>query len=185
VLGVNYTDSDFEPLPPAVRRPLRAAAAAIAVVVFAVVLWVAAYVGLMFGWHPIPSTALGCSLHKRFHSFDGSPVKSENLGLATDCLKVTMFGREDIIRDASKIATARAWLDARSDLWLENILSAPEQGPPRIVIRACNQPGTSDSYVYLNDDWIGFDPSKRHQRPICRGEWREMAAIISGSGASR
>jgi len=113
-------------------------------------------------------------------------VKSENLRLATDCLKVTMFGREDIIRDTQKIATARAWLDARSDLWVENFLNAPEQGPPRIVIRPCNQPGTSDSnsYVYLNDDWIGFDPSKRHQRPICRGEWREMAAILSGSGGS-
>jgi hypothetical protein len=186
--ALNYRDSDFEPLPlpPALQRPLRAAAAAIAVVVFAVVLWVAAYVGLMFGWHPIPSTALGCSLHKRFHSFNGSPVKSENLGLATDCLKVTMLGREDIIRDTQKIATARAWLDARSDLWVENFLNAPEQVMPRIVIRACNQPGTSDSdsYVYLNDDWIGFNPSKRHQRPICRGEWREMAAIMSGSRGS-
>jgi hypothetical protein len=111
-------------------------------------------------------------------------VKSENLGLATDCLKVTMFGGEDIIRDTQKIATARAWLDARSDLWLENILNPPEQVIPRIVIRACNQPGTSDFYVYLSDDWIGSEPGKRHQRPICRGEWREMAAIISGPGAS-
>lgn len=165
------------------RRSLRAAAAALAVVVFAILFWGAAYVGLMFGWHPIPSTALGCSLHKRFHSFSGSPVtKSENLQLATDCLKVTIFGREEIIRDAQKIAAVRAWLDSRSDLWVENFLNAPDQGKPLIVIRGCNQPaGTSETYVYLDEDWIGFAPSKRYQRPICRGEWREMAAIITGA----
>ena len=96
----------------------------IVVVVLAVVLWIAAYVGLIFGWHPIPSTALGCSLHKRFHSFNGSPVKSENLQMATDCLKVTIFEREEIIRDAPTIAAVRVWLDSRSDLWVENILNA-------------------------------------------------------------
>ena len=65
-----------------------------------VLLSVAGYVGIIFGWHPIPSTALGRSLHKRFHSFSGSPVtKSENLGLATDCLEVTTAGREGIVRD--------------------------------------------------------------------------------------
>ena len=180
---MNYTESDLEPLPPAVRRSLRGAAAAISVVVLLVLLWVAAYIGLIFGWHPIPTTTLGCSLHKRFHSFSGSPVtKSENLQLATDCLKVTIFGRDEIIRDAQKIGAVRAWLDSRSDLWVENFLNAPDQGKPLIVIRGCNQPaGTSDTYVYLDEDWIGFVPSKRYQRPICRGEWREMAAIITGA----
>jgi hypothetical protein len=164
-----------------VRRSLRAAVAAIAAVVFAVLFWVAAYVGLIFGWHPIPATVLGCSLHKRFHSFNGSPVKSKNLQLATDCLQVTIFGREEIIRDAQKIMAVRAWLDSRSDLWAENVLNAPDRGKPLIVIRACNQrSGTSDTYVYLDEDWIGFNPSKSHRRPICRGEWREMAAIITG-----
>jgi hypothetical protein len=177
---LNYTESDLEPLPPAVRRLLRAGGVVIVVAVFSALLWGAAYVGLLFGWHPIPSTALGCSLHKRFHSFNGSPVK---LQLATDCLKVTISGREEIIRDAQKIAAIRAWLDSRSDLWLENFLNGPDEGTPIIEIRACNQPpGTSDAYVYLDEDWIGFSPSKRHQRPICRGEWREMAAIITRSG---
>jgi hypothetical protein len=180
---LNYPESDLEPLPPAVRRSLRAAVAAISVVVFLVPLLVAAYIGLLFGWHPIPTTALGCALHKRFHSFSGSPVtKSENLQLATDCLKVSIFGREEIIRDAQKIAVVRAWLDSRSDLWVENFLNAPDQGKPLIVIRGCNQPPeTSDTYVYLDEDWIGSVPSKRYQRPICRGEWREMAAIITAA----
>ena len=178
---MNYTESDLEPLPPAVRRTLRAAVAAISVVVVLVLLWAAAYIGLIFGWHPIPATTLGCSLHKRFHSSSRSPVtKSENLRLATDCLKVTVSGREDIIRDAQTIAAVRAWLDSRSDLWVENFLNAPDQGKPLMVIRRCNQPrGTSDTYVYLDEDWIGFVPSKRYQRPICRGEWREMAAITA------
>ena len=132
------------------RRSLRLAVAAIVVLVLMVLLPVAGYVGLIFGWHPIPSTALGCSLHKRFHSFSGSPVtKSENLGLATDCLKVTTSGREGIVRDPRKIAAVRAWLDSRSDLWVENFLNAPDQNKPLIVIRACNQPpGTSETYVY-------------------------------------
>ena len=109
-------------------------------------------------------------------------TKSEDLQLDTDCLKVTMTGREEIMRDTQKIAAVRAWLDSRSELWLENFLHAPDQGPPRIVIRRCNQPtGTSDSYVYLDEDWVGFNPSKRYQRPICRGEWREMAAIITAT----
>jgi len=176
-------DSDLEPPRPAVRRSLRVAVAAIAVLLLMVLLSVAGYVGLIFGWHPIPSTAFGCSLHKRFHSFSGSPVtKSENLGLATDCLKVTTSGREEIIRDAQKIAAVRAWLDSRSDLWVENFLNAPDQNKPLIVIRACNQPlGTSETYVYLDEDWIGFNPSKSYQRPICRGEWKQMAAIITGA----
>ncbi|MEO8681810.1 MAG: hypothetical protein ABI665_22380 [Vicinamibacterales bacterium] len=180
---MNYPEPDLEPLPPAVRRSLQAAVAAIAVVVFAILFWGAAYVGLVFGWHPIPATALGCSLHKRFHSFSGSPVtKSEDLQLATDCLKVTIFGREEIIQDAQKIAAVRAWLDSRSDLWVENFLHAPDQGKPLIVMRGCNQPaGTSDTYVYLDEDWIGLVPSKLYQRPICRGEWREMAAIITAA----
>jgi len=178
---LNYTESDLEPLPPAVRRSLRAAVAAISAVVLLVLLCVAAYIGLIFGWHPIPTTSLGCSLHKRFHSFSGSRVtKSENLQMDTDCLKATIFGRDEIIRDAQKIAAVRAWLDSRSELWVENFLNAPHQGNPLIIIRRCNQPpGTSDSYVCLDENWVGFHPSKRSQRPICRGEWREMAAIIT------
>jgi hypothetical protein len=176
-------ESNLEPLRPAVRRWLRLTVAAIAVLVLMVLLAVGGYVALISGWHPIPSTTLGCSLHKRFHSFSGSPVtKSENLGLATDCLKVTISGRDQAIRDIQKIAAIRAWFDSRSDLWVENFLNAPDQHKPLIVIRACNQaPGTSETSVYLDEDWIGLNPSKRFQRPICRGEWKEMAAIITGA----
>jgi hypothetical protein len=39
--------------------------------------------------------------------------------------------------------------------------------------------------VYVEDDWVGFNPGKRLQRPICRGKWREMADIISGSATTR
>ena len=163
------------------RRALRAGVGLIVVVVLSVVLWVAAYVGAYsLLMDPIRSTALGCSLHKRFHSFNGSPVKSETLGLATDCLKVTMFEREEIIRISDKIAAVRAWSTPIPTSPGLRTLSAPDEGKPLIVVRACNQPpGTSDFYVYLDEDWIGFFPSKRHQRPICRGEWREMAAIIT------
>jgi hypothetical protein len=180
---LHFTTSDLEPLPPAARRLLRAGVAAIAVAVMVVVLSLAGYVGVIFGWHPIPSTALGCSLHERFHWVSGSRVtKSENLQLATDCLRVTIFGREEIVRGAQKTAAVREWFDARSDLWIENLVNPPDQGKPLIVIRACNQPpGASDTYVYLDEDWIGFSPSKRYERPICRGEWRELAAIITGA----
>jgi len=99
---------------------------------------------------------------------------------------VTIVGREEIVRNVQKIAAARVWLDSRSDLWVENFLNAPDQNAPLLTIRTCNRPrGTSDAYAYLGEDWIGFNPSKRFQRPICRGEWREMAAILSAGGASR
>jgi len=183
---LNDVESDLEPLPLLLRRSLRTVIPAIAVVVLALLLGIAAYGAVIFGWHPIPSTALGCSLHKRFHSFHGPPVKSENLQLATDCLKVTILGREEIVRNVQKIAAARAWLDSHSDLWVENFLNAPDQGAQLLTIRTCNpHPGRSEAFVYLSEDWIGFHPGKRLQRPICRDEWREMAAILSADGANR
>jgi hypothetical protein len=146
------TPPDLEPLPATDRRLRRTAVAVIALVCFAIVLGVGGSVALLFGWHPIPSTAFGCSLH---------------------CLKVTIFGREEIIQDAQKIAATGSWLDSRSDLWVENFLTTADQGAPLIVIRACNRPpGPSDVYVCLDDDWIGFNPSKRFQ------------AESSGSGGS-
>lgn len=157
--------------------------AAIAVVATIVSLSVAATVALGLGWHPIPSTAVGCSLHKGLSSFSGAPaVRSENLELVTDCLNVTVLGREATIRDAQTVAAVRAWLDARSNLWSENFLQAPDQDSPLIVIHPCNRPpDTSETDVYLNEDWIGFNPGKRLQRPICRGEWREMASILASA----
>ena len=96
--GLDYTDPDLKPLPPTGRRVLRIPVVAGIAVSFAIVLGVGGSVALLFGWHPIPSTALVCSLHKRSHSFSGSPVtKSDNLQLATDCLKVTIFGREEMV----------------------------------------------------------------------------------------
>jgi hypothetical protein len=55
-------------------------------------------------------------------------TRSENLELATYCLRVTMSGREEIIRDAQKIAAIRAWFDSRSDLWVVTVLDARGQG---------------------------------------------------------
>jgi hypothetical protein len=183
---VSHINPEDVPLPPTLRRFLRVSAVVVAGVVFALLVGIAGYGALVFGWHPIPSTALGCSLHKRFHSFHGAPVKFENLEVATDCLKVTIHGREEIVRDAQKIAAARTWLDSRSDLWVENFLNAPDQSPQVLTIRICTPPqGTWDAYVYLSEDWIGSNPSKRLQRPICRGEWREIAAILSADRANR
>jgi hypothetical protein len=76
----------------------------------------------------------------------------------------------------------RAWLDSRSDRWVENFLNAPDAGEPLIVIRACvRPPGTTETHVYLDENWVGVHPGKRFQRAICHEEWREMAAIISGT----
>jgi hypothetical protein len=55
-----------------------------------------------------------------------------------------------------------------------------------LTIRTCDpSPRTSDVYVYLSEDWIGSSPGKRLQRPICRGEWREVADILSADGPNR
>jgi hypothetical protein len=167
-----------------VRRALRATGAAVFIASVTVVLSGVGYVKLVFGWHPIPSTAIGCSLHKKFHSFNGMRMKSENVGLATDCLKAVVQGREATVRDQRRITAIRAWFDSRTDLWIENILTtAPDPGPPFIVLRACE--AERDHHVYVNEDWIGYSPSKSHQRPICRGEWRELAAIIGGVEPNR
>jgi hypothetical protein len=184
---VHYTESDLEPLPPWLRRLWRAAIIAISAVACAGLLGAAAYVALIRGWHPIPSTGLGCGLHMKFHSANSSPVKwSDSLLLRTDCLNVTILGQETILRDSEKIAAVGAWLDSRSDRWVENFLLPFQQSKPLIVIRQCQRPpGTDDVYLYLDDDWVGSSLGKRFQRPICRGEWREMAAIFSASGANR
>jgi hypothetical protein len=163
-----------------VRRAIRATGAAVFIASVSIVFSGIGYVKLGLGWHPIPSTAIGCSLHKRFHSFNGAPIKSENLGMATDCLKVAAGGRETIVRDSLRIAAIRAWFDSRADLWRENILTtARDPGPPIIVIRACDRGG--DHHVYVSQDWIGYVPSKTRRRPVCREEWRELAAIIVGA----
>ena len=183
---MTHIEPEDVPLPPTLRRFGHATAAAAAAVVFVLAVGGVGYGALIFGWHPIPSTALGCSLHKRFHSFHGPPVKFGDLLQATDCLDVTIRGREAIVRDTHKIASVRAWFDSRSGLWVENFLSAPDQSPPVLTIRTCDpSPRTSDVYVYLSEDWIGSSPGKRLQRPICRGEWREVADILSADGPNR
>jgi hypothetical protein len=107
---LSHLEPEDVPLPPTLRRFLGVSAAAVAAIVFVLLIGIGGYAALIFGWHPIPSTALGCSLRKRFHSFHGNPVKSENLQLATDCLRVTILGQEEIVRNVQKIAAARAWL---------------------------------------------------------------------------
>ena len=79
---LSHIEPEDVPLPPTLRRFLGVSATAVAAVVFVLVVGIVGYGALIFGWHPIPSTALGCSLHKRFHSFHGPPVKFEEL--ATD-----------------------------------------------------------------------------------------------------
>jgi hypothetical protein len=85
------------------------------------------------------------SLHKRFHSANGPPVESENLLLATDCLKVTLFGREDVIRDAQKIRPFVGGSTPARTSGLKISSTLLTQGTPLIVIRACSRPaGTSE-----------------------------------------
>jgi len=79
---MSHIEPEDVPLPPTLRRFLGVSAAAVAAIVLVLLIGIGGYVALIFGWHPIPSTALGCSLHKRFHSFHGAPVKFENLQLA-------------------------------------------------------------------------------------------------------
>lgn len=139
---------------------------------FSAVLGVAGYTALAFGWHPIPSTALGCSLHKRFNSWADTPrITSTSLGLAQDCLEVKIDGTPTIVREPERIAAIRAWFDSRSDLWIENLFNSAGRGRLRIEIRACNRSAATDTDVYVTDDWIGFAPSKNSQR---------RSAVMSG-----
>ena len=62
---MSHINPEDVPLPPTLRRFLRVSTVAVAAVVFALVVGIVGYGALIFGWHPIPSTALGCSLHKR------------------------------------------------------------------------------------------------------------------------
>ena len=154
------------------------AAATIAVVGIVAVLSLAAYVKIVyFGWHPLPSTVLGCGVHKRFHSSRVSTqVTSENLRLGTDCLKVTVVEPEQILRDVGKIAAIRGWLDARSDLWTTNFLMPFEDSPPMVRLRPCN---ATETYVVVDENSDHAMEKGRPQRPICRGEWRDLAAILA------
>jgi hypothetical protein len=174
-------DADLEPVPPLVRKTFLVALLMVAIALLSAGICVA----LVFGsWHPLPETAFGCSLHKRLHSIGGVSVRAQNTIFPTsptNCLAVTVIENEVVIRDVERIAAIRAWLDARSDGWQENFLSPPDRGVILVKIRRCTTPaGSSESYVYADEDWLGYHPSKRLQRPICRGEWRELAALALG-----
>jgi len=149
--------------------------------VFSITFVAGSYAALMVGWHPLPETAFGCYLHKTFHSFHAH-VESEQLIANADCIKVTIQGRDGVIRDVTRINALRSWLKDRVDLWEENLLSLIDKPrPPLLIIRPCIQRGGYDEYIYANEDWLGVVPGKMLSRPICRGEWREVAAIVSFS----
>ncbi|MGH9409561.1 MAG: hypothetical protein ACRD1V_08920 [Vicinamibacterales bacterium] len=136
----------------------------------------AAYVGLIEGWHPIPGTSVGCALHKRFHASDLAPVSSRELGLETGCLNVLINGQRTVVQDPRVLQRARAWFDARSDLWSERFLTATALDEPAIEIERCSE--LSGPRVSVSEDWIEFVPSKGLRRPICQGEWRALALIL-------
>src|ERR1700730_15647557 len=101
------------------RRWLSAAGSVRAPVVFSVVLFAGAYLALTLGWHPLAATTFGCALHKHFHSYH-IHIASQQIIANTDCIKVTLFGRDTLIRDVRRINPLRSWLAARADLWEEN-----------------------------------------------------------------
>ncbi len=173
---MHYDESELDPLPRVLQVSGRVAAITIAAIGALVLLSCLAYVRIRyFGWHPLPSTALGCSIHKRFHSSRGGQTTSADLLRVTDCLKVTVAGHEQVIRDERTIAAIRAWLEARSDLWAENFLLPLDDSTPVIVLRLCE---AGWPYVSVDENWINASTGKRPQRPICQGEWRTLAAII-------
>jgi hypothetical protein len=173
-----YTEPEPEPLPPLVRRLLIALALIIAAVYLAVYIGLPALFALNYGWHPLPGTRLGCALHKRFHGGTGV-VSSEQLGFRTSCLIVRRQGRSYTITDQQRITAIRAWIDERSDLWLENILTIGSGGESLAAIRPCHRPdGTLQIEIYVTEDWLGDSPSKRYQRPICRDEPRQLLEIL-------
>jgi hypothetical protein len=151
---------------------------------FSIILFAGSYVALFFGWHPLPETVVGCYLHKKFHSYHAH-VEPERLISNADCITVTIRGRAGVIRDVGQINVLHVWLAARADLWEENLVSLIDRpGPPLLTIRRCTQRNGHDEYIYANEDWLGIVPGKMLSRPICRNEWRELAAIVSFSDAS-
>jgi hypothetical protein len=173
--------SELEPLPLTARRLLKLAAFIGTGTLFSIVFVAGCYAALIFGWHPLPETAIGCYLHKRFHSFHAR-VESQQLIGNADCINVTIQGRDRVIRDATRINALRTWLATRVDLWEENLVSLIDKpGPALLIIRPCDQRGGYDEYIYANEDWLGVVPGKMLLRPICREEWREVAAIVSSS----
>jgi hypothetical protein len=171
----------LEPLPPTVHRSLRVAGFIAAAAVFSIIFVVGSCAALMFGWHPLPETAVGCYLHKTFHAFHAR-VESQKLIADGDCIKVSILGRDGVIRDATRINALRSWLAARVELWEENLVSLVDKpGPPMLIVRPCTQGPGPDEYIYANEDWLGVVPGKALMRPICRDEWREVAALVSFS----
>jgi hypothetical protein len=144
-----------------------------------------AFVALLLGWHPFPSTAVGCALHKKFHSFH-APIEPQRIIANTNCITVTLRGRGGVIRDVERIHELRSWLAARDELWEENLVTLFDPpGPPLLIIRSCNARDDRDEYVYASEDWLGFVPGKSLMRPICRGEWREIVALVDSDRAAR
>jgi hypothetical protein len=181
---VNNTSDQvpLEPLPPTVRRSLQVAAFIGAAAAFSIIFVVGSGAALMFGWHPLPETAVGCYLHKTFHAFNAR-VESQKLIANADCIKVSTLRRDGMIRDATRIKALHSWLATRVELWQENLLSLIDKpGPPVLIIRPCSQRHDYDEYIYANEDWLGVVPGKALMRPICRNQWREVAALVWFTG---
>ena len=138
---------------------------------------VACVLALMLGWHPLPDTKLGCSLHITFHSHN-LHIEPHRI-VSADCIDVSRSGRDTTIRDAQRIAALRSWLAARTDGWEENFSLLDQYSEPGLTIRACSPRRESDEYIYVNQDWLGFFPGKNLMRPICREEWRQLVDLVS------
>jgi hypothetical protein len=142
---------------------------------------------LTCGWHPLPTTAVGCFLHTKFHGGSTVATGEQLLGVdAADCLKARLNGRERVILNREQTAAVLRWLNSHADGWVENF-ALPVGGKPanpNIELGSCRptSQGSTGVVIYVDDDWVGMSPSKRFQRPICHGEWRELATLISKDG---
>ena len=148
----------------------------------------AACVALYFGWHPLPETAIGCSLHEKYHR-GGWRAEPEKIIATADCIRVTIPGphgvspgRSYVIQGADQIEALRSWLSARHNLWAGAPILYPHARPRLRFIRPCRtqQPGY-DQFIAANEDWLVDGKGKGLLRPICRGEWRELSALVRSS----
>jgi len=85
---MSYCTGPLDPLPPKVRTSTLIAASIFSVLALAVLASACSFLALSFGWHPLPHTTFGCSLHKKFRAGDGR-IDFEQLFPDDDCLIVS------------------------------------------------------------------------------------------------
>jgi hypothetical protein len=170
---------DLEPLPPRVRRGLSLIGIIVGVVTLGCLLYASADVALAIGWHPFPETAIGCSLHKKFHSWK-THVQPERVIAHADCLDITLFEREIVITDSHRIDALRSWLTERPDFWGERVGPFDATpGWPSLTVRDCTERADSGQKMLGNQDWIAVSGGLGQWHPICRDEWRALVALVS------